>query len=162
MVIWIIGLPGSGKTTLAKELHTQLNINNKAVHIDGDDMRNIWGEDIGYKIEDRKKNSKRIQKLSKLFEKQGLIVIVSIMSIFKEHRIENKEIYQKYFEVYLDININILKQRRKIYQEAIDKKRNNVVGVDINYDKPTTYDILFKDNKTVDFMGNEIMNRLGY
>lgn len=54
MVIWIIGLPGSGKTTLAKKLQKE-NSSLKILHIDGDDMRTIWGEDIGYTLEDRKK-----------------------------------------------------------------------------------------------------------
>lgn len=149
MVIWIIGLPGSGKTTLAKELQKLFPT---AIHIDGDDMREIWGEDIGYTINDRQKNSKRIQKLAALFEKQGFMVVVSIMSIFKEHREENRTLYEKYLEVFLDVDLDILKTRRKIYQDAIDKKINNVVGVDIPYEKPNTYDILFKENLELNYM----------
>ena len=149
MVIWIIGLPGSGKTTLAKELK---KISTTTLHIDGDDMREIWGEDIGYEVNDRKKNSKRIQKLAALFEKQGFIVVVSIMSIFKEHREENRSLYEKYIEIFLDLELDILKTRRKIYQDAISKKISNVVGVDIPYEKPNTSDIVFKKNFDLNHM----------
>ncbi|RXJ77282.1 adenylyl-sulfate kinase [Arcobacter sp. F155] len=151
MVIWIIGLPGSGKTTLAKKLQKE-DSSLKILHIDGDDMRTIWGEDIGYTLEDRKKNSLRIQKLSKIFEQQGFTVVVSIMSIFEEHRIENRSYYDKYLEVFLDVPINILKTRRTIYQDAIEKKITNVVGIDIPYDKPKTSDIVFKNNTLEDIV----------
>lgn len=153
MVIWIIGLPGSGKTTLAKEIK---KLSPTILHIDGDDMREIWGEDITYSIEDRKKNSKRIQQLSSLFEKQGFTIVVSIMSIFKNHRLENRTLYNNYLEVFLDVNLNILKTRRRIYQDAIDKKINNVVGIDIPYETPNTSDIIFKENFQLDFMINKI------
>ncbi len=149
MVIWIIGLPGSGKTTLARELQKLFP---NAIHIDGDDMREIWGEDIGYTINDRQKNSKRIQKLATLFEKQGFMVIVSIMSIFKEHREENRTLYKKYIEIFLDVDLDILKTRRKIYQDAIDKKIGNVVGVDITYEKPDSFDVSFKENLELNYM----------
>lgn len=157
MVIWIIGLPGSGKTTLAKELK---NTSQSILHIDGDDMREIWGDDIGYSLNDREKNSKRIQKLAALFEKQGFTVVVSIMSIFKKHREENKTLYNNYLEVFLDVDITILKNRRKIYQDAIEKRINNVVGVDIPYEKPDTFDIIFKKNLALEYMIKTIKERI--
>jgi adenylylsulfate kinase-like enzyme len=162
MVIWIIGLPGSGKTTLAKALQNKLNNKNiPTVHIDGDDMRTIWGEDIGYKLQDREKNSLRIQKLCSIFEKQGLFVIASIMSIFPEHRKANRKLYKNYFEVFLDIDINILKTRREIYQKAINKEIKNVVGVDIEYIKPTTYDIKFDKNLELEYLTDTIIDKIG-
>lgn len=142
MVVWIIGLPGSGKTTLAKEIQKQLLSQNQAcAHIDGDDMRSIWGDDIGYEVKDRKKNSSRIQKLGKILEDQNLIVVVSIMSIFEEDRNFNRQLYKAYYEVFLDIGIEVLKQRRSLYEEAEKGCTKNVIGVDIAYDKPKTYDI---------------------
>ncbi|WP_320035331.1 adenylyl-sulfate kinase [Halarcobacter sp.] len=149
MVIWIIGLPGSGKTTLAKELQ---KVFPNMLHIDGDDMREIWGSDIGYSTKDRRKNSTRIQKLAALFEKQGFIVVVSIMSIFQEHRDKNKYLYNSYLEIFLDVELSILKKRRKIYQDAIEKKISNVVGIDIPYEKPINSNIIFNNNFEINYM----------
>ncbi len=152
MVIWIIGLPGSGKTTLGKKIQKEFSSQVNTLHIDGDDMRGIWGEDIGYELNDRKKNSKRIQKLSQLFEKQGILVVVSIMSIFEEHRKLNRKIFNEYKEVFLDVDLEVLKKRRTLYDDAINKKIKNVVGVDIKYEKPKTYDIRFKEDLDLDYM----------
>jgi len=161
MVIWIIGLPGSGKTTLAKSLQEVLNKNNIAtVHIDGDDMRSIWGDDIGYEVKDRKKNSLRIQTISSIFERQNLVVVVSIMSIFKEHRKQNRKLFNSYYEVFLDIPMTTLKQRRTIYQDAINKKIDNVVGVDLKYEKPITFDIKFDKELEINYLTNNILNKL--
>lgn len=155
MVIWIIGLPGSGKTTLAKQFQKEYSFL-KILHLDGDDMRTVWGEDIGYTLKDRERNSLRIQKLAKIFEQQGFIVVVSIMSIFEEHRRKNRSYYDRYLEVFLDVPLNVLKKRRHLYNDAIEKKIKNVVGIDISYEKPQTSDIIFDNSKSLDEMIIEI------
>jgi len=156
MVIWIIGLSGSGKTTLGKALSKYLLSKKIAsVHLDGDDLRSVWGEDIGYSIEDRRKNSKRQQKISKIFEDQGLVVVTSTIALFEDHRIENRKIFKDYFEIFLDIDIEILKQRRELY-----KNGKNVVGVDIKYNKPITYDLKFEKNYDVNLMVQDVLKAI--
>ena len=121
----------------------------------------FWGDDIGYSLNDREKNSLRVQKICTIFEQQGLIVIASIMSIFQEHRDTNRKVYNKYFEVFLDIDLNLLKQRKKIYQLALEGKMQNVVGVDIEYTKPVSYDIKFTKNLDVNYLGDMVLEKLG-
>ena len=76
MVIWIIGKSGSGKTFLSKRLYKKFREKNKkVVWIDGDKFRKKFSKDLKYSLNDRKKNSKRIQKFSKELEKKNEIEI---------------------------------------------------------------------------------------
>ena len=84
MVIWIIGLSGSGKTYLAKNLFK--NMREKKIMVDGDMVRKYITYKLKYSIKDREKNSQLISDLCKFLEKQGFLVICSILSIFTEHQ----------------------------------------------------------------------------
>ena len=87
MIVWIVGLSGAGKTTLANQIVYKLRENGKKiVHLDGDLIRNLYGNDIGHSIEDRKKNADRICKLCKFLDLQEIDVVTSILSIFPESR----------------------------------------------------------------------------
>ena len=87
MVVWIIGLSGSGKTFLSRNLFSELKKQHKKVKwIDGDKFRSKFSKDLGYSLTDRKKNSIRIRNYCKEYEKKNYIVICSILSIFKDHQ----------------------------------------------------------------------------
>ena len=88
MVIWIIGLSRSGKTSVAKSLIKRLNKKGKKfIHVDGDIVREIYDDRLGHTVKDREKNAKRISKLTKFLSDQGLNVIGSVLSNFpKWHR----------------------------------------------------------------------------
>ena len=80
MVIWIIGLSGAGKTTLAEEIYKiSKPINPNTVLIDGDAIREIFGNDLGHSAEDRKKNAKRISRLCYFLSLHNINVICSIL-----------------------------------------------------------------------------------
>ena len=83
MVIWLIGISGSGKTTIGTQLFKKLRATkNKWVFLDGDDLREVWGGELGHSIKDRETNAKRISKLCHLLDKQNINVIASVLSIF--------------------------------------------------------------------------------
>ena len=83
MIVWIIGLSGSGKTTVGKIIYNKLKYKNKnTIFLDGDELRKIWGSDLGHDINDRKENAKRILKLCEFLDRQKINVICSILSIF--------------------------------------------------------------------------------
>jgi len=141
MVYWIIGLSGSGKTTLGKAMYEiqKLTAPN-TVFIDGDDIRShFW--DHGHSMEGRKKNGDFICKLCKWLDDQNMNVICCILSVFKEHREWNRKNYSKYFEVYIDVPMDILQKRdvKGIY--AGNKK--DVIGVDIPFVVPENPDYVF-------------------
>ena len=87
MVIWIIGKSGVGKTFLAKKIYFKVKKNfKKVIWIDGDKFRRKFSRDLGFSIKERRKNSLRIQKYCKYYEKKKYVVICSILSIFREHQ----------------------------------------------------------------------------
>ena len=88
MVIWIIGLSGSGKTYLSKKIFKKLK--GKKILIDGDTVRKYLTYNLKYSLNDRKKNSQLISDLCKFLESHGFTVVCSILSIFNEHQKQNR------------------------------------------------------------------------
>lgn len=139
MVIWIIGLSGSGKTYTANKLSNILKKKYKTIILDGDEVRRYLTYDLGYSIIDRKKNSKKIQDLSLYLESLGFLVIVPILSIFNEHQIINRKIFKKYFQIYIRTNLETLKKKDL---KGIYKKNKNVVGKDIKFNIPVKSNVV--------------------
>tara|TARA_Y100000741_G_C17998188_1_gene454940 strand:- start:156 stop:641 length:486 start_codon:yes stop_codon:yes gene_type:complete len=146
MVIWIIGLSGSGKSFLANKIYKDLNKKRKKVIcIDGDEIRKYITYDLKYSIKDRRKNSKLISDLCKLLEKKGYIVICSILSIFKDHQKKNRKKFKKYVQVYINSD---LKKLKKANTNKVYKSKKNVVGKDIKFPIPYKSDfVIERDNK---------------
>ena len=97
MVIWFVGLSGSGKSYFANQILRILNKKKiKAIHIDGDEVRKYITKDLKYSVNDRKKNSILISGLCKFLEAKGYTVICSILSIFPKHQKNNRKIFKKY------------------------------------------------------------------
>lgn len=158
MVIWIIGLSGSGKTFLAKNLLKK--IKGKKIIVDGDTVRKHITYNLKYTKEDRKKNSQLISDLCKFLESQGFLVICPILSIFREHQKLNRKKFDCYFQIFIDSNILNLKKRniKKIYS------KKNVVGKNLKFPKPYKSDIVIKNDflpyskKKIDLIIKKIEN----
>ncbi len=166
MVIWLIGLSGSGKTTVGKYLYRKIKSENPStVLIDGDEIREIFKHNIGndpYSVEGRKINADRITKLCSWLDNQGINVICCILSIFEESRIWNRKNYSDYREIYLQTNNETLSKRRTLYNDARKKLIKNVVGVDIPFIPPENYDFTFNTdgNYSAEEIAQEIFNNL--
>lgn len=146
MVIWITGLSASGKTTLATTFFE--NYKKKIpnlVLLDGDIIRDLFGNNLGYTVDDRIKQINRIQKLSLFLEKQSIVVVVAVLYSDKNSLAENKNIFNDYMEIYLKGTIEQLKNRefKNLYKDAHEGKITNVVGVDIPWIEPENPDIIF-------------------
>lgn len=146
MIIWIAGLSGSGKTTLAAAFSQKLRptIPN-LVLLDGDVIRQLYGNDLGYTEADRVLQIKRIQNLGVFLERQGIIVIVAALYARDDLLQENRKIFEKYFEVYLEADLELLKARetKDLYKNALNGNMPNVVGVDIPWNAPRNPDLVF-------------------
>ena len=153
MVIWLTGLSGSGKSTVNKILRELLKKKKiKTILLDGDSIREIYGNDLDFTESDRKIQIKRIQNLAKFFNKHKRIVLVSALYSSESILRRNKKILKGYFEVYLKAPISILKKRdiKNLYKPALKGKIKNVVGVDINWNEPKNSDLIFDQSKKID------------
>jgi adenylylsulfate kinase-like enzyme len=149
MVVWLIGLSGSGKTTLANEVVLGANYNsNNTVLIDGDIIREIFSNDIGYSMEDRLLNAQRICQLGKFLDSQGINVVCAILSIFPETREWNRKYIENYYEVFIDAPIETLIDRdsKGIYSKYSKGEISEVVGMDIIFPAPDKADLVIKNN----------------
>ena len=119
--------------------------------IDGDVVRELYGNDLKFHESDRIKQIKRIQNLAKIFDKSKRIVLVSALYSNQSLLKNNRKNFKKYFEVYLKAPISILKKRdiKNLYKPALKNKIKNVVGVDIKWNEPNNSDLVFDQSKKI-------------
>jgi adenylylsulfate kinase-like enzyme/ubiquinone/menaquinone biosynthesis C-methylase UbiE len=129
-LVWITGLSGAGKTTLAHEVYLAMKTNNLAtVFIDGDDFRYIFDNDLGYSSEDRVKNAFRIAKTCRFLTDQNIDVVCATISLFQEIHDFNRKYVKNYFEIYIHCDFDELTRRdqKQLYSSMnISAKINEV------------------------------------
>ena len=153
--IWITGISGAGKTTLASNINAVLNSNQHAsVILDGDEIRKKMSKDLGFSIKDRDENIRRIACMSELLSHQNIITIVSVISPMKNQRAYAKEVYGDNFnEVYLKASLDqcIEKDKKGLYKKALDRKEPNFTALTSPYEEPENPNLLIDTNlKTIE------------
>ncbi len=113
MVIWLIGIPGAGKTTLGIRIEAYLRSQNKNCYIiDGDDVRKLFDNDLGYTYDERVQNIKRIILAGYVLEQNGVVPVICCISPFEELRKFARRKLDSYNEIYLNKSIEESKKRR--------------------------------------------------
>jgi adenylyl-sulfate kinase len=132
--IWLTGLSGAGKTTLAKYLVDYYD----AVLVDGDDLRSGLAKDVGFDNEGRLKNVMLAAHVCKLVNRSKKTCIASMMSPLKVHRDAAKEIIGDLFLVYVACDLDTLKLRdtKGLYKKYEEGNLKNMVGLDLPYEVP--------------------------
>ncbi len=136
---WFVGLPCSGKTTLAKQLKQHIvDKNRRVIHFDGDALRRTINQDLGFSEEDRKENLRRAAHMAALFNEQGHTVACSFITPTREVRDMVSSIISNLTFVYTKASIETCKQRdvKGMYKEAEEGKRPGFTGVDASFEEP--------------------------
>ncbi len=144
MVIWLIGLSAAGKTTVGRLLAERLKAEaGNLVFLDGDLLRDVWGDRLGHDVDGRRRNAHRISHLCRMLDAQNIHVVAAVLSLFPEWQQWNREQFSRYFEVFLDVPMNVLEERdpKGLYARARAGQEPNVVGVDIPFPRPAAADL---------------------
>ena len=152
-VIWITGLSGSGKTTLAHAIQHSLKLKNKlSIILDGDQLREVifdpsMSEEQRFNISERERLGLVYGRLAKLIAQQGLWVIVSTISMRKSVLDWNRDNLPNYYEILIDLPVEILEARdpKNIYADFKSGRRDNVIGLDIDAEKPSQPELVFNE-----------------
>lgn len=157
-VYWITGLSGAGKTTIGKLWYQQLKKEKgNVIFLDGDMLRQVFGDDLGYTQEDRKKSAMRNARLCAMLFGQGMDVVCCTISMFEEVREWNRQHIKGYVEVYVKVSMDTLCRRdqKGLYTEATQ----DVAGIHIQVEEPTKPDIvLYNDGEKTPKEQVEILN----
>lgn len=143
MIIWLIGISGSGKTTLGNRLKTYLNSSSKhSFVIDGDFVRDFFDNDLGYSVDERKANIKRIILAAYVLSQNDIITIVCNIHPFEELRQFARRKIKGYNEIYLKRNISQTQKEdaKKMYQQNLGK--TEIVGIDFDFEEPQHPDLV--------------------
>ena len=140
--IWMTGLSGSGKSTIAQGLEKKLHENGILTTVlDGDNVRSGINKNLGFSEDDRIENIRRIAEINKLFLQSGIVTINSFVSPTKDIRDLAKEIIgeQDFYEVYVNASFDECAKRdvKGLYKKALNGEIKNFTGLDAPFETPT-------------------------
>ena len=166
LVIWMTGLSGSGKTTIAIALENRLNELGLLTQVlDGDNVRGGINNNLGFTLEDRSENIRRVSEVSKLFLNCGVITINCFISPTKAIRTQAKQIIgeKDFIEVFINTPLAICEKRdvKGLYKKARTGEIINFTGIDAPFENPTQPDIdVQTENLSVEGCVNQILKTI--
>jgi adenylylsulfate kinase len=153
LVVWLTGLSGSGKSTIADHLEQYLF--KKGIHtanLDGDVLRTGLNKDLGFSEEDRSENIRRIAEISKILSDNGLVVITAFVSPFsKDRNLVKKTVGEENFiEIFVQTSIEECERRdvKGLYSKARKGELKNFTGIDSPYENPINPYLIIDTEKT--------------
>ena len=160
-VLWLTGLSGSGKSTIAKRVYEILAKQGRRVEkLDGDVMRGLFPS-TGFTKAARDEHIKRVGFMTSVLEKHGVIVIASFISPYKETRQFVRELCVNFIEVYISASLEECEQRdtKGLYRKARSGEIKDFTGIDDPYEPPDKPEIVIDtENESVDESVAKIMN----
>jgi adenylylsulfate kinase len=134
LVVWITGISGAGKTVTARALVAELRaLGHPVVHLDGDEVREIVGDNLGHSEPERIQNAFRLSRFCRFLHDQGLVVVCSTMSLYPEIWEWNRAHIKNYFEVFLKVSLETARLRDP---KGHYGKGKDVVGVTLSLHEP--------------------------
>ena len=149
-VIWLTGIPGSGKTTLALEL--QKFYENKGIPIeilDGDEIRKTLSKDLGLSPEDRKEHNRRVIFVAKILTKNGVTTIVPLISPYRETRANARKEIPDFIEIWVKTSVDecIKRDPKGLYKKALAGEIKNLTGLQSPYEEPQNAELILDTEK---------------
>ena len=150
-IIWLTGLPASGKTTIARELEKVLHEMGAHTYIlDGDNVRHGLNRDLGFSKDSRKENIRRIAEVAKLFMDAGIITICAFVSPYKDDRDVARNLVEgsEFMEVYVKCPLDVCMERdpKSMYKKAATGNMKAFTGIDDPYEEPDSPEIIIETN----------------
>jgi len=160
-VLWLTGLSGAGKSTVAEILEGELRARGMRVErLDGDIVREGLTADLGFSKEDRDKNIERVTFVAKLLSRNNVAVVCSFISPYQETRDKVRISTTNFMEVFIDASLDAVIERdvKGLYKKAIAGEIPNFTGISDPYEAPTEPDMHIKtDDQTPVGSANDIL-----
>ena len=149
LVVWLTGLPGSGKSTIANIVESKLAaLGRQTMLLDGDNLRQGLNADLGFDAAGRSENVRRVGEVAKLMTDAGLIAIVALVSPFRADRARAAALLPegRFLEVFVDTPIEVCRRRdpKGLYEKADRGKVLNLTGRDQPYEAPEEPDLVLR------------------
>lgn len=168
--VWLTGLSGAGKSTIANHLGLKLAASGAHTYIlDGDNLRHGLNRDLGFSGADRSENIRRVAEVARLMVDAGLIVIVSLISPFAKDRESAKALFEdgQFIEVFIDTSLEECEKRdpKGLYKRVRNGEISEFTGVDSPYERPLNADLIINTEHLeinsgtdliIDFLGRVI------
>ena len=147
--IWLTGLSASGKTTIAQGLLKRFKNERHIEAMDGDEIRKGLSRDLGFSKEDRNEHNHRVIFCSKLLARNGVIVIVALISPYRETRAYAKQEIPNMMEVFVKAPIEVCIERdpKGLYKRALAGEITQFTGIDDPYEEPLNPDLIVETDK---------------
>lgn len=166
VVLWMTGLSGSGKSTIANALEKKLiHMNRHTFVLDGDNLRHGLNKDLGFTDTDRIENMRRVGEVAKLMTDAGLIVIAAFISpfILERQMVRQMMLSNEFLEIHIDTPLEVVEQRdvKGLYAKARSGDLKNFTGIDSPYEAPEHPEIYIDTTKvSADKAVELIINKL--
>src|SRR5215207_2819245 len=164
VTVWMTGLSGSGKSTIATIVEQRLiERGHLAYRLDGDNVRHGLNKNLGFSADDRVENIRRIGEVAKLFTDAGLIVLASFISPYQRDRDAVRALMPAgdFVEVYVKVSLETAERRdpKGLYKKARAGEIKNFTGLDDPYERPEKSDVVIPTDKmSVDDSLNLLLN----
>jgi adenylyl-sulfate kinase len=152
-VVWLTGLSGSGKSTIAFRLeHDLVQLGRLSYVLDGDNIRHGLNADLGFEADDRTENIRRIGEVGALFADCGIITIASFVSPYRADRnkVRSRSDPGRFFEVLVDAPIEVCEDRdpKGLYKKARAGELENFTGISAPYERPERPELVIETDRT--------------
>jgi adenylyl-sulfate kinase len=164
LTIWLTGLSGAGKSTIAERVAGELRERGLPVEVlDGDEVRRNLSAGLGFSKEDRDTNIRRIGYVAELLTRHGVVVLVAAISPYREVRSEMRDRIGRFLEVYVECPINVLAERdvKGLYRKALAGEIDHFTGVSDPYEAPDDPDVWIDSSvETIDESVAKVMTAI--